>query len=158
MFYDVQQLSRIWNHPFILELAKQRRDEKEEENDEEGSLKDFICDDEDEDIIDSGNEDSDADSDIQVFKAPYPAIDFDYLFFCKEVDINGDAMVRKSITRSSTDDAAGSSSRSWWNHLMSETDQLDDIHFGNKMVLLMDILKECAMIGDKVKNQKNKVL
>ena len=67
MFYDVQQLSRIWNHPFILELAKQRRDEKEEENDEEGSLKDFICDDEDEDIIDSGNEDSDADSDIQVF-------------------------------------------------------------------------------------------
>ncbi len=67
LFYDVQQLSRIWNHPFILELAKQRRDEKEEENDEEGSLKDFICDDEDEDIIDSGNEDSDADSDIQVF-------------------------------------------------------------------------------------------
>ena len=66
LFYDVQQLSRIWNHPFILELAKQRRDEKEEENDEEGSLKDFICDDEDEDIIDSGNEDSDADSDIQV--------------------------------------------------------------------------------------------
>jgi len=33
---------------------------------------------------------------------------------------------------------------------MSETDQLDDIHFGNKMVLLMDILKECALIGDKV--------
>ena len=66
LFYDVQQLSRIWNHPFILELAKQRRDEKEDENDEEGSLKDFICDD-DEDIIDSGNEESDADSDIQVY-------------------------------------------------------------------------------------------
>ena len=33
---------------------------------------------------------------------------------------------------------------------MSETDELDDIRFGNKMVLLMDILKECAMIGDKV--------
>ena len=62
----MQQLSRIWNHPFILELAKQRRDEKEDENDEEGSLKDFICDD-DEDIIDSGNEESDADSDIQVY-------------------------------------------------------------------------------------------
>ena len=71
LFYDVQQLSRIWNHPFILELAKQRRDEKEEENDEEGSLKDFICDDEDEDIIDSGNEDSDADSDIQVIIIPW---------------------------------------------------------------------------------------
>jgi len=131
LFYDVQQLSRIWNHPFILELAKQRRDEKEDENDEEGSLKDFICDD-DEDIIDSGNEESDADSDIQ------------------EVDSNGDTLVKKSITRSSTEDPGNSSSRSWWNNLMSETDQLDDIHFGNKMVLLMDILKECAMIGDKV--------
>merc|ERR1719445_1662822 len=34
--------------------------------------------------------------------------------------------------------------------MMSDTDELDDIRFGNKMVLLMDILKECAMIGDKV--------
>ena len=59
-------------------------------------------------------------------------------------------MVKKSITRSSTDDAGGSSSKSWWRNMMSETDELDDIRFGNKMVLLMDILKECAMIGDKV--------
>ena len=68
LFYDVQQLSRIWNHPFILELARQRKDDKEEkDDDEEGSLKDFICDDDDEDIEDSGNEDSeDEDSDIQV--------------------------------------------------------------------------------------------
>ena len=59
-------------------------------------------------------------------------------------------MVKKSITRSSTDDAGGSSSKSWWRNMMSETDELDDIRFGNKMVLLMDILKECAMICDKV--------
>ena len=67
LFYDVQQLSRIWNHPFILELAKQRKDEKEDkDDDEEGSLKDFIKDD-DEEESDSGNdEDSDNDSDIQV--------------------------------------------------------------------------------------------
>ena len=67
LFYDVQQLSRIWNHPFILELARQRKDDKEEkEDDEEGSLKDFICDDDDEEI-DSGNSESeDDDSDIQV--------------------------------------------------------------------------------------------
>ena len=66
------------------------------------------------------------------------------------MDGNGDTLVKKSITRSSTEDPGNNSSRSWWNNLMSETDQLDDIHFGNKMVLLMDILKECAMIGDKV--------
>ena len=62
LFYDVQQLSRIWNHPFILELAKQRKEEKEEnDDDEEGSLKDFICDEDEEDEDDSGNEDSDND-------------------------------------------------------------------------------------------------
>ena len=68
LFYDVQQLSRIWNHPFILELAKQRKDEKDDkdDDDEEGSLKDFINDDSDEEELDSGNEDSDNDSDIQV--------------------------------------------------------------------------------------------
>ena len=74
LFYDVQQLSRIWNHPFILELARQRKDDKEEkDDDEEGSLKDFICDDDDEEI-DSGNSDSeDEDSDIQVsFAATNP--------------------------------------------------------------------------------------
>ena len=131
LFYDVQQLSRIWNHPFILELAKQRKEEKDEEEDEEGSLKDFICDDDEEEIIDSGNDDSDADSDIQ------------------EVDSNGDALVKKSITRSSREDGS-SSNKSWWTNFMSETDQLDDIQFGNKMVLLLDILKECALIGDKV--------
>ena len=69
LFYDVQQLSRIWNHPFILELAKQRKDEKDDkDDDEEGSLKDFINDDSDEEELDSGNEDSDNDSDIQVIR------------------------------------------------------------------------------------------
>merc|ERR1719336_3518526 len=134
LFYDVQQLSRIWNHPFILELARQRKDDKEEkDDDEEGSLKDFICDDDDEDIEDSGNEDSeDEDSDIQ------------------EVDSNGEALTKKPITRSlKSEDLAngledgGSSSKCWWNNFLQEEDQLDDIKFGNKMVLLMEILKEC---------------
>ena len=33
---------------------------------------------------------------------------------------------------------------------MEEGEDLDDLKFGNKMVLLMDILKESALIGDKV--------
>ena len=62
MFYDVQNLSRIWNHPCILLLAKQRKENKQGLEDEDKSLKDFIC---DEDEDDSGNDD---DSDIQVGK------------------------------------------------------------------------------------------
>lgn len=48
LFYDVQNLSRVWNHPHILKMAKTRADLKsmfeDNEEDEEGSLKDFIDD------------------------------------------------------------------------------------------------------------------
>ena len=40
----------------------------------------------------------------------------------------------------------GSSSKCWWNNFLQEEDQLDDIKFGNKMVLLMEILRECVMV------------
>ena len=42
----LQNLSRVWNHPHILKMAKTRADLKMmfEDNDEEGSLKDFIDD------------------------------------------------------------------------------------------------------------------
>ena len=36
------------------------------------------------------------------------------------------------------------------NLFFQEEEQLDRIEFGSKMVLLMDILKECELIGDKV--------
>merc|ERR1719397_2005944 len=32
LFYDVTQLSRIWNHPCILLLAKQRKEDKEDDD------------------------------------------------------------------------------------------------------------------------------
>jgi transcriptional regulator ATRX len=46
LFYDVQNLSRVWNHPYILLLSKMRKDAKDDndESGEEGSLKDFIAD------------------------------------------------------------------------------------------------------------------
>ena len=30
LFYDVQNLSRIWNHPCILHMAKKRKEDKED--------------------------------------------------------------------------------------------------------------------------------
>eukprot|EP00092_Neocalanus_flemingeri_P001700 GFUD01001814.1.p1 GENE.GFUD01001814.1~~GFUD01001814.1.p1 ORF type:complete len:1623 (+),score=612.15 GFUD01001814.1:145-4869(+) len=138
LFYDVQNLSRIWNHPCILLLAKQRKEDKEDlddegSDDEEGSLKDFIC---DEDTGDSGN---DVDSDIQ------------------ELDSEGIAKT-KTVTRSDKPDdlVPGlekdpiGGHKGWWNSFLGDEDKLDELRFGNKMVLLMDVLKESALIGDKV--------
>jgi len=133
LFYDVQNLSRIWNHPCILLLAKQRKDNKEGLEDEDKSLKDFIC---DEDEDDSGNDD---DSDIQ------------------EVDSDGMAMIKRIPIRTDKPDDFGDglentpgAHKGWWNSFLEEGEELDAIDFGNKMVLLMDILKESALIGDKV--------
>lgn len=48
LFYDAQNLSRVWNHPYILLMAKNRSDLKkmfeDDDEDEAGSLKDFIDD------------------------------------------------------------------------------------------------------------------
>jgi len=127
LFYDVQNLSRIWNHPCILLLAKQRKENKEKLEDEDETLKDFIC---DEDEDDSGN---DEDSDIQ------------------EVDSDGIAMVKRLPIRSDKpDDLRDGVHKGWWNSFLEDGENLDQLNFGNKMVLLMDILKESALIGEKV--------
>ena len=119
-----------------------RKDAKgvEEEDDDEGSLKDFICDeDEDSDIKDTDDEDSDI----------------------QEVDEDGfGVQAKKRATRADkAEDLVALEDMEigkvpggggWWNQFLDEEQNLDDITFGSKMVLLMDILKESAMIGDKV--------
>ena len=40
--------------------------------------------------------------------------------------------------------------KGWWNSLLTEEEKLDELEYGHKMILLMDILKESALIGDKV--------
>ena len=119
-----------------------RKDAKggEEDDDDEGSLKDFICDeDEESDIKDTDDEDSDI----------------------QEVDEDGfGVQAKKRATRTDkTEDLVAledmeigkvAGAGGWWNQFLADEQNLDDITFGSKMVLLMDILKESAMIGDKV--------
>ena len=38
LFYDVQNLSRVWNHPYILAMAKTRADEKAMLDDDDEDL------------------------------------------------------------------------------------------------------------------------
>lgn len=38
----------------------------------------------------------------------------------------------------------------WWGQFLSEDNELDRLENGSKMLILMDILKECEMLGDKV--------
>ncbi len=38
----------------------------------------------------------------------------------------------------------------WWHQFLEDEQCLDHLELGSKMVLLMDILKECELLGDKV--------
>ena len=70
LFYDVQNLSRVWNHPFILLTAKERSDAKAMlddddefiDDDDEGSLKDFIDDGGASDDVSTDDDDDDIES------------------------------------------------------------------------------------------------
>jgi len=139
LFYDVQNLSRIWNHPYILLLSKMRKDAKElDTSGDEGSLKDFI---------DDGDDSETSESEKST-----------------ESDDSGDEKKPKSSKRTTRADrseqlvdlddknvaAKMSGTNAWWNQFLKDDQNLEDMALGSKMVLLLDILNECAMIGDKL--------
>ncbi len=143
LFYDVQNLSRVWNHPYILKMAKTRADLKMmfEDNDEEGSLKDFI---DDGDASDAATTESESGNDeVELL----------------EEEANS---FRRRTTRNAKDkedlvggleeaqEEALSSDKGWWHQFLENEDDLDKVELGSKMILLLDILRECELMGDKV--------
>jgi len=146
LFYDVQNLSRVWNHPYILKMAKTKADIKamfEDDVDDDGNIKDLIddgLDEEEEGSTSAGSRSSDED----------------------EVQMLQEAAGKRHATRNAKDRddlIAGleqvkeeqlKADKGWWHQFLGENDDLEDLELGSKMILLMDILKECEMIGDKV--------
>jgi len=148
LFYDKQNLSRIWNHPYILLLAKMKKDMKDDEYDDsgdEGSLKDFVVDsteDETEESSDESTEDSeDSDASVKAKKK-------------KKKPTKRATRADKPTELATLDDKnvvqKMSGGGAWWTQHLPDEQELDDLMLGSKMTLLMDILKECAMIGDKL--------
>ena len=137
-------LFRVWNHPFILLKAKEKADiarvlQEDAEEDEQ-----FINDDDEESEAKSTGSDNseESGSDVEEVKR------------------------RKITTRGGRGDSdklvAGldevkaetlASDKGWWSRFMQDPEddhELMNLELGSKMVLLMDILKECYLIGDKV--------
>ena len=150
LFYDVQNLSRVWNHPYILLMAKHRDDEKKMFDDDEEELKDFVVDASDEEEeAKSTSEDDDILSDNSDHRKPQPK-------------------PTRSSTRSTakTEELVGgldevkrdelAADKGWWNQFLDQDCgeppelQLKKLSLGSKMILLMDILKEAETVGDKV--------
>ena len=146
LFYDVQNLSRVWNHPYILLMAKHRSDEKRMFDDDEEDLNDFVVDGSEEEEAKSTSEDNDM-SDNSDYRPPKPTR------AATRATANNDDLV-KGLDEVKRDELAAD--KGWWNKFLDQEGdeppelQLKKLSLGSKMILLMDILKEAETVGDKV--------
>ncbi|GLV33272.1 XNP [Carabus blaptoides fortunei] len=133
LFQDFQELQRICIHPrVLLDKSNQDRLRRENDDDSEGSLKDFINDDSEKST--SSNDSSSA----------------------SEAD-ESEQPTRKRRTRANPGNAIEDedepevlgSNEEWWSKFC-QNDELDNISHSSKLSLLFDILHQCELIGDKV--------
>lgn len=148
LFYDVTNLSRVWNHPYILLMAKHRDDEKRMFDDDDDELKEFVVEgsDEEEEAKSTSEDDNSDHSDHKPIP-PKPTR------ASTRSTAKTDELV-EGLDAAKRDELA--SDRGWWNQFLdrdceepSEI-QLKKLSLGSKMILLMDILKEAETVGDKV--------
>uniref|UniRef100_A0A182HSW7 Transcriptional regulator ATRX n=1 Tax=Anopheles arabiensis TaxID=7173 RepID=A0A182HSW7_ANOAR len=160
LFNDFQNLQRIWTHPRVLrynsdryEIKQQRKRDLDSENESEGSMKDFI---DDEDTAESTPASSDSESDVQSVHDDSS----------RDAKSSGDstsnkrkATVGTRSTRNNPNFNGGDDDdvvmqkpenpTEWWMQMCPET-ELDNLEHSGKLVVLMEILKECEAIGDKL--------
>ncbi|KAF4528592.1 hypothetical protein B566_EDAN015812 [Ephemera danica] len=158
LFSDYQNLQRLWTHPLVLKFRADRDEEKnglldDEEEDSEGSLKDFIDDDEDtakSTASSSAGAGSGSDSDV----------------ICEEGNGKGTKRKKKNKEDAKRYRTRGAVANGeveeenekenqmrgrfqWWHEFVKEED-FDILVHSNKMVMLFSVLRECEAIGDKV--------
>jgi len=144
LFYDVQNLSRVWNHPYILLKAKERADIKRMFEDDAEELEQFIASDSESEAKSTGSEPSNSDSDEEVIVKKRKVTTR------KTREENKEDLV-KGLDAAKADELA--SYKGWWAQFMKDPEddkELLNVELGNKMVLLMEILRESYLIGDKV--------
>uniref|UniRef100_A0A182VWQ4 Transcriptional regulator ATRX n=1 Tax=Anopheles minimus TaxID=112268 RepID=A0A182VWQ4_9DIPT len=158
LFTDFQNLQRIWTHPRVLrynsdryEIKQQRKRDLDSENESSGSIKDFI---DDEESADSTPASSDDDSDVQ-------SIAEDKSNSGKSSGESSKGRTKAVNTRSTRNNPGANAldddvvfekpdnPTEWWMQMCPET-ELDNLEHSGKLVVLMEILKECETIGDKL--------
>ncbi|XP_053668559.1 transcriptional regulator ATRX homolog [Anopheles marshallii] len=158
LFTDFQNLQRIWTHPRVLrynsdryEIKQQLKRDLDSENESIGSMKDFI---DDEDSAVSTPDSSDDDSDVK-------SVHDDNSNSCKSSGESSKGKQKTLATRSTRNNPGTNAldndlvlekpenPTEWWMQMCPET-ELDKLEHSGKLVVLMEILKECEAIGDKL--------
>ncbi|KAG7158745.1 Transcriptional regulator ATRX-like 1, partial [Homarus americanus] len=140
LFVDFGALSRVWTHPKVLELAVRRSLDDEEDMD------DFICDDT------STSESSDDERSRKKKKKGKKKKEEESEI--EEEVVEGETEIPGPIHGLTE---SGKVKVDWWKKVLEDIigDDFDDEFFdklehSGKLVLLLDIVRECTSIGDKV--------
>ena len=146
LFADFQELGRVWTHPKALHISQLRRDLKaitEGHEDSEGSIADFIDD-------GSGSESDDGGVVCLDDSGDEKNSNED------GADNGGNGGRARARPRRGTqpppEEELGVTaplSSTWWSQFVNDDDMVKLEHSG-KLILLMDILRQCELIGDKV--------
>ncbi|KAJ4447096.1 hypothetical protein ANN_09096 [Periplaneta americana] len=152
LFADFQNLQRIWTHPRVLMMNTEKAEKTAErkrlmESDSEGSLRDFIADDSSESSSSSSSSSSEnSDSDVQVVKEGEENKKANK--FTRNTRSKGPAEDPEIMEIDKKEDDKPNPLE-WWKQFI-ESDELENINYSGKLVLLFYILRECEKIGDKV--------
>ena len=143
IFCSLQELGRVWTHPKALLFAQLNKEMRAINASDAESLNDFIVDDRSTPVSEDGGvvclDDSEEDKD-------------------DGAEADGKPNGWRARTRAGRGDqpppedelgVTAPSSGSWWSQFVTEEDHTKIEHSG-KLVLLMDILRQCELIGDKI--------
>ncbi|KAF7271451.1 hypothetical protein GWI33_015673 [Rhynchophorus ferrugineus] len=144
LFNDYQYLQRICTHPRVLkEKSQDDREKNMIEDDSEGSLRDFINDDSDENGSSTPNSDSSESGNSDSEKSPSKKSTR------RKRMTRAQAAQRREAGESSESDVEINQPKEWWQQYVEDSD-LDNPDLSAKMFLLFEILRECEDIGDKI--------
>ncbi|KAF2360469.1 SNF2-related N-terminal domain [Trinorchestia longiramus] len=141
LFVDFNNLSRVWTHPMVLALQTRRA----LLDDDEDELDDFICD-------DSTSESSEDERSSRRKKKKKK----------NDQESEDEVASKPSSPENELPDGLTTSGKvrsDWWKKIVGSSVESDDlsedewmskIELSGKLVLLLNIMRECSCIGDKV--------
>ncbi|KAF5274101.1 hypothetical protein FQR65_LT04499 [Abscondita terminalis] len=146
LFTDFQEFQRICTHPRVLLLKSQENQNKyisSDEEESEGSLKDFIDDESDAKSTSSGSSSSESKSDVSS-KTKSSNKNTSKKRITRTAAAASGIDVGQLITENSETDGT-----EWWRKYCNG-EELNNIKLSSKLYLLFLILQECELIGDKL--------
>ncbi|CAH1116535.1 unnamed protein product [Phaedon cochleariae] len=148
LFTDFQQLQRICTHPRVLKDKSSERREKDydDEEESEGSLKDFIDDgdatsEESAKSTSSGSSDEENGDSTKKNKSKSKST--------QKVRVTRAQAAQRRDNNEDSDPELVEIKKEWWQDYC-DGDELDNINNSGKLILLFEILRECEEIGDKI--------